>query len=157
MNFSTRSKLVHLLIGKSIIEAVFATSIAAGAYLITTNPNLKGWLDQADSQTVSGWAVDDAKPQERVAVQLFIDDKFVETRSAVDFRPDVHQAQRADDDWHGFVFHTPSLIPGEHLARVYAVHRGASDTRISLQMIGKPIRIRIGTQVQDPNNDGFNR
>ncbi|HEV8590414.1 MAG TPA: hypothetical protein VGQ72_16215 [Pyrinomonadaceae bacterium] len=143
MNLFSRGTLFQLLIGKSVAEALLVTAVAAGFYLTTTNPNLRGWLDQADTETVSGWAVDDGNAANRVDVQLFIDDRFIEQRSANDFRPDVHQAKRAEDDWHGFVFKTPALPPGEHEARVYAVYRGASATRRTLQIIGKPLHFRI--------------
>jgi hypothetical protein len=35
------------------------------------------------------------------------------------------------------------LANGEHEARVYAVHRGASTARRTLQIIGKPLRFRV--------------
>jgi hypothetical protein len=145
MNLFSREKLLQLLIGKSVIEALLVTAIGAGFYLVTTNPHLRGWLDQADAQTVSGWVVDEKNSGTRVEVQLFIDDRFIETRVAADFRPDVHRAQRADDDWHGFVFRTPLLTQGEHEARVYAMHRGATASRRTLQIIGKPLRFRVDT------------
>ena len=143
MNLFSREKLVHFLIAKSIAEALLVTAIGAGFYLVTTNPNLRGWLDQADAQTVSGWVVEDGNHANRVEVQLFIDDKFIENRVAADFRPDVRQSKRADDDWHGFVFKTPELAQGEHEARVYAVHRGASPSRRTLQIVGQPLRFRV--------------
>ena len=136
----SRGTFVQLLIGKSIVEALLATTVAAGVFLATSNPNLRGWLDQADSRTISGWAADAGNPGRRVDVQLFIDDKFVEQRAASELRPDVHQASRAEDDWHGFVFKTPVLATGEHEAKVYVLHSSASSTRRSLQIIGKPLR-----------------
>lgn len=141
----SRGTFVQLLIGKSIVEALLATTVAAGVLLATSNPNLRGWLDQADTQTISGWAVDAGNGGRRVDVQLFIDDKFVEQRAANESRPDVHQASRADDDWHGFVFKTPALAAGEHEAKVYVLHNGASSTRRTLQIIGKPLRFRSNT------------
>ena len=135
--------MANLLIGKSIAEALLVTTVAAGFYLSTTNPSLRGWLDHADGQTISGWAVDDANSGRRVEVQLFIDDQFIEQRPANEFRPDVRQAGRAADDWHGFIFKTPPLPPGEHQASVYLLHRGASSSRRSLQIIGKPLRFTV--------------
>lgn len=145
MNFFSRTALVHLLIGKSIAEALLVTGVAAGFYLSTTNPNLRGWLDQADANTISGWAVDEGNPGSRVEVQLFIDDRFIEQRAAAEFRPDVHRAGRAADDWHGFVFKTPTLPAGDHEARVYLIHRGASPARRTLQIVGKPLRFTINS------------
>lgn len=155
MGFFSRGRLLQFLIAKSVAEALLVTAVAAAFYLTTTNPHLRGWLDQADARTISGWAVDGNNAGSRVEVQLFIDDRFVENRLAADFRPDVQQAKRADDDWHGFVFKTPSLPQGEHEARVYAVHRGNARARLTLQEIGKPIRFRIetataGSQAENP-------
>ena len=144
MNLLSKSKIAHLLIGKSIAEALLVTTVAVGFYLVTTNPHLQGWLDQADEQTISGWAADDQNEAARVEVQLFIDGKFVADHVAVDFRPDVHAAKRAADDWHGFVFQTPPLSAGEHEAAVYTVYVGASSARRTLQIIGKPLRFRAG-------------
>ena len=138
----TYTTFVQLLIGKSLCEALVVTAVAAGLFLATTNPALRGWLDHADNQTISGWAVDDSRPDRRVEVQLFIDDNFIEQRIADESRPDVHQAKRAGDDWHGFIFNTPKLSAGEHEAKVYVLHRGASSSRRTLQIIGNPIRFR---------------
>ncbi len=124
-------------------EALLVTAVAVGFYFSTTNRNLRGVLDRADRQTVTGWVVDEAQPEMRVEVQLFIDEKFTAGTLASQFRPDVHEARRADDDWHGFVFQTPVLVAGEHEARVYALYSGGAGTRRTLQLIGKPFRFRI--------------
>jgi hypothetical protein len=143
MSLFSHAGLANLLIGKSIAEALLVTAVAAGFYLSTTNPSLRGWLDHADPQTISGWAVDDNNPGRRVEVQLFIDDQFIEQRSAAEPRPDVHQAGRAADGGHGFIFKTPPLTPGEHQATVYLLHRGAWPSRRTLQIIGKPLRFTV--------------
>src|SRR5712692_3110642 len=132
MNNRSRSKLVHLLISKSMAEALLVTAVAVGFYFATTNRYLRGVLDQADNRTVSGWAVDEAHPSARVELQLFIDDKFVADTAADQFRPDVREAKRAEDDWHGFVFQTPKLQIGEHEARVYAVYSSGAGARRTL-------------------------
>jgi len=137
------ARLIQLLIGKSVIEALLITLVSIGFYLATTNPNIRGWLDQADRKIVSGWVVDDSSASTQVEVQLFIDNRFVENRAAAASRPDLVGAERVADEWHGFVFATPPLTPGEHEARVYAVHRGLSTSRVTLQLIGKPVRFRI--------------
>lgn len=143
MDIQLKSKLGHLLIAKSMAEALLITAVSVGFYFVTTNPYLRGVLDHADSQTVAGWAVDEAQPATRVEVQLYIDGTFVADRSAAEFRPDVRQAKRADDDWHGFVFKVPSLPPGEHEARVYAAHASGAGARRTLQLIGKPQRFSV--------------
>jgi hypothetical protein len=100
-------------------------------------------LDAADRESISGWVVDEAHPSARVEVQLFIDNRFAADNIADKFRPDVHAAKRADDDWHGFVFTTPAVAAGDHEARVYAVHGNAAGARKTLQLVGKPYRFRI--------------
>lgn len=142
MNSKARAKLVHLLISKSIAEAVLITAVAVAFFFATTNPSLRGVLDAADKDSVTGWAVDDARPSARIEVQLFIDDRFAADTVADKYRPDVNAAKRAGDDWHGFVFVTPQLATGDHEARVYAVHSNGMGSRRTLQLIGKPYRFR---------------
>jgi hypothetical protein len=143
MKIRSRSTLVHLIISKSMAEALLVTAIAVSFYFATTNRHLRGVLDGADSQTVTGWVVDEGQPARRVEVQLFIDDSFIADTAADAYRPDVHEAKRAEDDHHGFVFPTPSLPPGDHEARVYALHGSGVATRRTLQLIGKPFRFRV--------------
>ena len=143
MEARSPANLVHLLIGKSIFEVLLIVSVSVAFYFVTTNPDLRGWLDRADDKVVSGWAVDESSPSARVELQLFIDGKFVDDHVAAEFRPDVHSANRADDDWHGFIFKSPQLPKGEHEARVYAVHVNARTTRRTLQLIGNPLRFHI--------------
>jgi hypothetical protein len=143
MNDKSRARLIHLLISKSMAEALLITTVVVGFYFATTNPNLRGVLDDADRSLVTGWVVDEGNPSARVEVQLFVDDRFAGDVTANQYRPDVHNAKRADDDWHGFAFQTPQLLPGEHQARVYAVHSNGAGTRRTLQLIGKPYTFRI--------------
>ena len=143
MNSKSRARLVHLLISKSIVEALLIAAVAVAFFFATTNPHLRGVLDAANQVSVTGWAVDESRPYARVEVQLFVDDRFTSAAVADQYRPDVHRARRADDDWHGFVFSTPHLPVGEHEARVYAVHSNGSGARKTLQLIGKPYRFRI--------------
>ena len=140
------SRLIHLLLAKSILEAILITAVAVAFYFATTNPGIRGWLDSADDKTVAGWVVDESNLPNQVEVQLFIDGKFVADKAAADFRPDVHAANRAQDDWHGFVFNTPPLQAGAHEARAYAVHVAPSGMRRTLQLIGKPVRFQIGVK-----------
>ena len=124
-------------------EALLIAAVSVGFYFATTNPNLHGVLDNADQSWVTGWAVDEANPSARVEVQLFVDDAFAGHMMANQFRPDVHDQKRADDNWHGFAFRTPELSPGEHQVRVYAVHSNGAGTRRTLQLIGKPYKFII--------------
>ena len=143
MDSTRRARLVHLLLAKSLLEALVVSAIAVGFYFATTNPQLRGVVDKADSEVVTGWAVNESQPAERIDLQLFIDDQFVAHDNADQYRPDVHESRRAADDWHGFLFKTPKLSRGAHEARVYAVHRSGGGARLTLQLIGKPYRFSI--------------
>ena len=140
MDAKSRARLIHILLSKSIAEALLIAAITVAFFFVTTNPGLRGVLDKADKRAVTGWAVNNNDPAARVELQLFVDDRFVSVGVANQYRPDVHDANRAADDWHGFSFNTPPLAAGQHEARVYAVHANRGGTRVTLQLIGKPFR-----------------
>jgi hypothetical protein len=132
-------KLVHLLIAKSILETIFVGTLAVVVYVKLFPPTFKGWGEAVPAtQSVSGWAVDDADPWRRVEVQLFVDGKLVGTTVAQLSRPDVMAAGWAKDEWHGYNFVLSDLGDGMHEARVYALHQ--SGERYTLQMLGDPIQ-----------------
>jgi hypothetical protein len=134
-----RSQLINLLIGKSILETTLAATIAVVVFLNVFPPAFKGWGEAVvDTQSIAGWAVNNSEPWERVEVQLFIDGKLHGSQVAHLSRPDVSAAGWAKDEWHGYNFALPELPPGEHEARVYALHR--SGDRFTLQLLGDPIR-----------------
>ena len=137
------ARLANFLIAKSIVEALLVGALAVGFYLLAFNPFFRGALDEATPQRVYGWAVDEAAPAARVEVQLYIDGRFAGATTANLARPDVLAAGRAEDELHGFSFNTPALGPGQHEARVYAVHAGRNETRRTLQQIGYAIRFVV--------------
>src|SRR6188474_34881 len=99
------NKLVKLLIVKSILDTILVATIAVVVYLNAFPPTFHGWGEAVvESQTIAGWVVNDAKPHERVEVQLFIDGKFIGTQVAQLSRPDVVAASWARDEWHGYSF-----------------------------------------------------
>ena len=133
-----RSQLVHLLIGKSILETLLVGTIAVVVFLKVFPPTFHGWGEYVtETHSVAGWAVNDAAPWHRVEVQLFIDGKLSSSQVAQLSRPDVAAAGWARDEWHGYNFPIPMLENGNHEARVYAVHR--SGDRLTLQLLGDPI------------------
>ena len=138
------SKLVNLLIAKSILETVFVGALAVAVYMNAFPPTFHGWGEAvSESQTIAGWAVNDADPWNRVEVQLFIDGKFWARAEASHQRPDVFAAGWAKDEYLGYAFTTPKLPPGIHEARVYAVHASRGGARQTLQMLGDPIRFEV--------------
>ena len=140
---AAREHLTHLLLGKLAFEVLFVVALAAAFHYVTFNPYFRGALDRADAFEVSGWAVDDSDPDARVEVQLYLDGRFTAAGVADHPRPDVRDAGRARDERHGFSFETPPLAPGEHEARVYAVHASGGGTRRVLRQIGHAPRFRV--------------
>lgn len=137
-------KLVNLLLAKSILETIFVGTIAVVVYVKLFPPTFHGWGEAVvESQSISGWVVDDADPWRRVEVQLFVDGKFVDTQVAQLSRPDVVVAGWAKDEWHGYTFVLSGLSEGAHEAKVYALHQ--SGNRYTLQMLGEPIRFDVDT------------
>jgi len=138
----TKSKLINVLIGKSILETMLVATIAVGFYINAFPPFFHGW-GEATSNAIVGWAVNNNNPVERVSVQLFVDGNFVATQSASLSRPDVSTAGWAQDEWHGYSFALPALGAGLHEARIYAVHASGNGTRRTLQQLGDPIRFAM--------------
>jgi hypothetical protein len=131
------TRLSHALIAKSIVEALFVVALAVHFSYDNINPYFRGSIDVADARTIEGWVVNEAEPEARVELHLYIDDHFVGSRRADAPRADVLAAGRSRDAYHGFVFNTPPLPPDRtYRARVYAMHIAGDGTRRVLQEIG---------------------
>jgi hypothetical protein len=138
------TRLSRALIAKSIIEALFVAALAVYFAYTNINPFFRGSIDVADERTIEGWVVNEAAPDERVEVHLYIDGHFVSRRLADAPRADVLAAGRSRDAYHGFVFKTPPLPPGENYrARVYATHIAGGGARRVLQEIGAATALRV--------------
>jgi len=135
-------KLVHVLIGKSIIETLLIGALAVITFFMVFPPHFHGWGEVTD-QAIAGWAVNNAEPYQRVPIQLFINGQFVAAAVADLSRPDVSAAGWARDPWHGYMFRLPSLPAGRHEARIYAVHDSGDGRRKSLQLLGDPLTFTI--------------
>ena len=137
-----RSQLVNLLIGKSILETILVGSLAVVVYVNAFPPTFHGWGEfVTDTRSIAGWAVNNAAPWDRVEVQLFVDDQLHGTQVAQLSRPDVVKAGWAKDEWHGYNFSVSGIAPGNHEARVYALHRNGQ--RMTLQLLGDPIQFAV--------------
>lgn len=138
------TRLVNLLIAKSILETILVGAIAVVVYLNAFPPTFHGWGEAvAGSKSISGWVVNDADPWGRVEVQLFVDGKLTGTQVAHLSRPDVVAAGWSRDEWHGYSFVVDGLTPGTHEARVYAVHSSSNGARYTLQLLGDPIKFEV--------------
>lgn len=137
MDAGSQSKLVQLLIAKSAIEIILVAGLTVGFFLITF-PHFQGW-GEATPRAIEGWVVSQQHPDQKVEVQLFIDDQFIASGLADRPRPDIVVAGKAKDERHGFSFQIPVLNQGYHVAKAYAVHSTHQGTRKTLQLIGDPI------------------
>lgn len=137
------ARLVHVLIGKSIVETLVVGALAVIAFITVLPPYFHGWGEVTETG-ISGWAVNNASPWERVEVQLFVDGKFVSSGIANQSRPDVSAAGWARDAWHGYVFTLTSVPAGRHEASVFALHESGGGARKSLQLLGNPIPFSVG-------------
>lgn len=138
-----RRRLVNLLLAKAAVDLLFVCALAAGSHYAAFRPSFRGSLDRADAEGVRGWVLDRAEPGRRVEVQLYLDGRLAASAEASEPRPDVAARGYARDDRHGFVFRLGALPPGEHEARVYAVHASAGGRRRTLQQIGHAARFVV--------------
>jgi hypothetical protein len=136
------ARLVHILIGKSIVETLVVGALAVFTFITVLPPTFHGW-GEVTEWGISGWAVNNASPWKRVEVQLFVDGKFVADGIADQSRPDVSNAGWAQDAWHGYTFAVTSVPAGMHEARIYALHDSGGGARKSLQLLGNPIVFRV--------------
>jgi len=147
------TRLSRALIAKSIIEALFVIALAVYFAYINFHPYFRGSIDVADERAVAGWVVNEAAPDERVEVHLYINGHFVSRLSANAPRADVLAAGRSLDAYHGFVFNTPSLPPNHsYEARVYAMHVIGDGRRRVLHEIGGGARQFSVTADQENNS-----
>src|ERR1044072_7520962 len=87
---NSMTRLLNLLIAKSILETALVGTIAVVVYLNAFPPTFHGWGEAvAGTKSISGWAVSDADPWRRVEVQLFVDGKLIGTQVAHLSRADV--------------------------------------------------------------------
>jgi hypothetical protein len=131
-------RLARLLIAKSIAETLLVGAIAVVVFLTLFPPSFRGW-GEVTSNSIAGWAVNQADPWERVEVQLFVDGHCVASAIASLARPDVRAAGWAPDEWHGYSFSSLSVTPGSHVAKIYALHSNEAGTRSTLKLLGDPL------------------
>src|SRR5262245_24433210 len=137
-----KSLLVNALITKSVLDTLLVGTIAVVVYLNAFPPTFHGWGEAVvEDRSISGWAVNNADPWQRVEVQLFIDGKFAGTQPAQLSRRDVTAAGWSKDDWHGYRFGLADLAAGVHEARVYGIH--ASGKGYTLQLLGDSIKFEV--------------
>lgn len=134
--------LVHVLIGKSVIETLLVGTLAVVAFMNVLPPYFRGWGD-VNEPGISGWAVNNAAPWSRVEIQIFVDGKFMAQGVADQSRADVLAAGWSKDEWHGYTFPIRGLTVGAHEARIYALHQSEAGERKTLQQLGAPLHFSV--------------
>jgi hypothetical protein len=130
----------HLLIAALVFATLFIGALTLRARHTAFPPHFRGFGELTPRGEVAGWAVNSARPSEPVEVQLYVDGRFVAHQLASAPRPDVVAAGRAADERCGYVFPLPTLSPGAHEARVYALHAAPGDGPRTLQQLGHALR-----------------
>ena len=130
---------------QTLLIVLTGLTLAVGAAAVVARtvffpPSLRGFGEVTEDGRVAGWAVVEGDAETRVAVELYVDGRFVGAQSAEIPRPDVVAAGHARDERCGYSFPLPKLAPGEHEARVYAVHASRGGARRTLQQIGAALR-----------------
>lgn len=139
----------HLLLAALVLSTLAVGALTLYARHAAYPPHFRGFGEVTPRGEIAGWAVNAARPSERVHVELYIDGRFVAHQPAALPRPDVLAAGRARDERHGFFFATPALTPGEHEARVYAVHMSGEGRRRTLRQIGPALRFNVSPKTDE--------
>jgi len=135
-----RSLRTHLAIAALVCATLVVGALTLGARHTRFPPHFRGFGELTPRGEVAGWAVNSARPSERVEVQLYVDGRFVAHQLASLPRPDVLAAGRTADERCGYNFPLPALPPGPHEARVYALHAAAGAGQHTLQQLGHALR-----------------
>ena len=147
--------LIGILIAKSILDVLVLGAFSLGYYYSAFSPYVRGSLDEAGPGWIRGWVLDLSNRDAQVEVQLYVDGRFIDSRVSDFPHPQIVSLGLARDEKHGFLFFTPPLDPGQHEARVYAVHASSDGERRTLQQVGKPLMFQIEAAPAEPYFKGW--
>ncbi|HKG61609.1 MAG TPA: hypothetical protein VKB05_17755 [Pyrinomonadaceae bacterium] len=137
-------KLVNLLLAKSILETIFVGTLAVVVYTKLFPPTFHGWGEAVvEEKAIYGWVVNNARPDDRVEVEVYVDGRYSGRARADGPRPDIVAAGWSKDPFHGYAVWISKLPPGKHESRVYALHRSDDGRKCTLQLIGDPIQFEV--------------
>jgi hypothetical protein len=134
-------KLVNLLLAKSIIETIFVGTLAVLVYTRAFPPTFHGWAEAVvEEKAIYGWVVNNARPDEYVEVEVYVDGRYSGRDLAAGPRPDIVAAGWSKNPYHGYAVWMSKLPPGKHEVRVYALHRSDDGRKYTLQLVGDPVQ-----------------
>lgn len=97
---------------------------------------LKGKVEVFTPRTVKGWVAAYGSPQDRLHLQLVLDDKVLASCNAATMRTDLKEAGVGDGQY-AFQIVLPEALPAEAAARV-KLHVAGSDLFLDLPRIRRP-------------------
>lgn len=133
-------RLLMALLLKALLEIGLLVFLASLTSYVTFPPGLRGAIDRATPEEVSGWAFNEATPRDAVYVQLFLDGQLHASVSAKAHRPDLVTAGVTSHPGHGFVFPLKgvALPPGPHRVEVFALHFAPGGNRVLIPLSATP-------------------
>ena len=139
------TRLLVAVIAKSFVEILFICAVATLAAFAYFNPALRGDVDVVDAKHIEGWAYNPLAADERLEVQLFIDNRFVATTRADSSRDDLVRAGAIPDAHHGFSFtlNDKQFGRGRHRAWIYVVHKTPRDFRTLLLISNRKLIFEV--------------
>jgi len=139
------TRLLRAVLVKLFAEILFVCAVVSFAAFAYFNPALRGEIEVVNSERVEGWAYNPLATDERLEVQLFIDDRFVAATRA-DRQHDglVARAGRQVDHCFSFTLAGQPLSTGRHRAQVYVVHGtpGSSRTLLPITKRGRLFEVK---------------
>jgi hypothetical protein len=139
-NSPVPSRLLKAIVAKFVIEIILVCVVATLGAFSTFNPPLRGAIERADQKRVAGWILAPEAPEMVIEVQLFIDEKLVDSKPADEKLMGLVHYGVSSNPNHGFNFDLTrtKLEPGSHTAQVYALRHVAGANKTLTPIANQP-------------------
>ncbi len=128
---ATFSNVVVSNAGSYSLKAIDGSLTSATSSSFTVAPD--GWIDTANMNEITGWAVDPSNPTASINIEVDITNGPTQTFSADESRPDLQTYVGSAN--HGFTYSTPVLSVGTHTASIYAVEIGGAKVLLATKTL----------------------